>query len=567
MSAVRRIALLACLSLLASALPAQAQAAQTLSVEKQGSGTGTVTSSPAGINCGPDCQASFPDNATVVLTATPGPNTQAVQWLGCDSLSEGKCSATMSGARKVKALFNLIQRQLTVKREGTGTGMVTSSPAGIDCGATCAASFDHGTTVVLSGTPGALTLPASWTGCGSVNVFNQCEVTMSQAREVKAAFNLSEPILKVAKTGTGAGTVKSSPSGIDCGATCSAKYLEGTTVTLTGAPIGEAEAPLWSGCDSVTAEDKCVVKMSAAREVTASFELPVLPLALQVVGDGAGTVTSAPAGIECAASCEGSFIKGSSATLKGAPGLHTEAVKWSGCDKLTLKGECLVTMSSAREVIATFKLEREWTEHTITVQRKGTGQGAVTSSPAGIDCGADCSETYLYNTDLTLTATPAPGSEFLEWQGGGCMGQSGPCSPKVTKSQSIKAVFIAIGTRTLSVSKAGSGQGVITSKPGGIECGATCSAELDASTKVSLRATASPGSAFAGWSGEGCAGTGACKVTMSEARNVSAAFTTASTPSPYRPRHCRKGFKKRKVKGKVRCVRVKHRHRHRGAGR
>jgi len=546
------------------ALPASAQANQTLTVEKQGSGTGTLKSSPAGIDCGATCKASFPDNALVTLTGTPGPNTQAASWSGCDAVTgEGKCEVTMSSAREVKATFNLIQRELKVTRSGTSTGTLKSSPAGIECGKTCSASFNHGTLVTLTATPAPLTLPATWSGCGSVNVFNQCEVTMSAAKEVKATFDLSEPLLKVTPAGTGTGTLKSSPGGIDCGATCSAKYLEGTTVTLTGTPIGEAEAVKWSGCDQVNAEGKCVVKMSAAREVIASFELPVLPLALQVVGDGTGTVTSTPAGIECPASCAHSFVKGSSVTLKAASGLHTEAVKWSGCDKLTIKGECVVAMSGAREAIATFKLERQWTEDTITVQRKGTGSGTVTSSPAGIDCGADCSETYLYNTDLTLTATPAPGSQFLEWQGGGCKGQSGPCAPAVTRSQLIRAVFIAVGTRTLTVAKAGTGQGVITSKPAGIECGSTCQAELDAATKVTLHATASPGSTFAGFTGEGCSGTGACKVTMNEARNVSASFAAASTPSPYHPRHCRKGFKKRRVKGKVRCVRVKH-HRHRG---
>jgi hypothetical protein len=46
----------------------------------------------------------------------------------------------------------------------------------------------------------------------------------------------------------------------------------------------------------------------------------------------------------------------------------------------------------------------------------------------------------------------------------------------------------------------------------GIDCGATCSATFDAGTSLTLAATPSPGSAFTGWSGGGCTGTGTCRV-------------------------------------------------------
>lgn len=249
-------------------------------------------------------------------------------------------------------------------------------------------------------------------------------------------------------------------------------------------------------------------------------------LTVQKVGSGAGTVTSSPAGIECGETCSSAFADAASVTLKGVPALHSQAVQWSGCDKVTFKGECLVTMSAAKEVIARFDIQSQWAEYTITVQRTGTGNGTVESSPAGILCGEDCSQAYLHYTQLTLNATPAPGSVFVQWSGGGCSGQTGPCTTSVTSSKLIKAVFTAVGTRTLSVSKAGTGQGTVTSaNVAGIECGAVCSAELDVSTKVTLKAAAAPGSTFTGWSGEGCSGTGACKVTMNEARNLTATFT------------------------------------------
>jgi hypothetical protein len=51
------------------------------------------------------------------------------------------------------------------------------------------------------------------------------------------------------------------------------------------------------------------------------------------------------------------------------------------------------------------------------VSTTGTGSGTVTSSPSGISCGADCSESYASGTSVTLTATPAAGSTFAGWSG------------------------------------------------------------------------------------------------------------------------------------------------------
>jgi hypothetical protein len=53
----------------------------------------------------------------------------------------------------------------------------------------------------------------------------------------------------------------------------------------------------------------------------------------------------------------------------------------------------------------------------LKIIKAGTGTGTVTSSPAGISCGADCSQRYNSGTSVTLTATPAAGSAFTRWVG------------------------------------------------------------------------------------------------------------------------------------------------------
>src|SRR5256886_10918301 len=61
-----------------------------------------------------------------------------------------------------------------------------------------------------------------------------------------------------------------------------------------------------------------------------------------------------------------------------------------------------------------------------TVIPAGTGSGSVTSSPAGITCGTTCSASFPVGTMITLTATPATGSTFTGWSGGGCSGTPAP---------------------------------------------------------------------------------------------------------------------------------------------
>ena len=53
----------------------------------------------------------------------------------------------------------------------------------------------------------------------------------------------------------------------------------------------------------------------------------------------------------------------------------------------------------------------------LNVNKSGTGSGTVTSSPPGIDCGLDCSESYIIGTAVTLTAIPDGGSTFTGWSG------------------------------------------------------------------------------------------------------------------------------------------------------
>jgi uncharacterized delta-60 repeat protein len=98
-------------------------------------------------------------------------------------------------------------------------------------------------------------------------------------------------------------------------------------------------------------------------------------------------------------------------------------------------------------------------------------------------------------------------------------------------------VFRALGDPfVVNVTKAGSGAGSVQSSPQSIDCGASCSGSFDDGSQVTLTAAAAAGSAFAGWSGAGCGGTGACTLTMSADQTVTATFNALpSTPLRAQP--------------------------------
>ena len=77
---------------------------------------------------------------------------------------------------------------------------------------------------------------------------------------------------------------------------------------------------------------------------------------------------------------------------------------------------------------------------TLTIGKAGNGEGTVTSSPAGIDCGGDCSEEYEEGTQVTLTATAADKNSFEGWSGGGCTGTE-PCTITISEDTTVTASF------------------------------------------------------------------------------------------------------------------------------
>ena len=406
----------------------------TVIVTAAGSGGGTVASSPAGINCGADCSEDFALGTSVTLTAAPDASSSFVGWSGGGCSGTGPCTVTVNADVAITATFSE-NSTLDVTTSGTGAGTVTSSPGGIICGSDCTEVYPSGTVVTLTAMADASSSFAGWSGAGCTGT-GTCVVTVDQARSVDAAFTRNRYALAVTRSGSGSGTVASSPAGIDCGLDCTEEYDHGTAVTLTATPNVGSTFVGWSG-GGCTGTGDCVVTLTAVTTVTANFSINQSSLTVMKAGNGAGTVTSNPAGINCGVDCGEIYNFGTVVTLTAAPSTGSTFTGWSG-GGCAGTGTCMVTINAPVTVTATFTL----TQHTLSVTRAGTGTGTVTSVPAGIACGADCTETYNYGTGVVLTAAPSTGHTFSGWSGGGCTG-TGTCSVTMNAATSVTATFTA----------------------------------------------------------------------------------------------------------------------------
>lgn len=172
----------------------------------------------------------------------------------------------MIGAQNAAA--NLEVPSLNVVKVGSGT--VTGSP--INCGGTCFANVAAGTVVNLTANPPSNGVFNGWSGACS-GAQRTCSVTVTGAMNVTATFTTVHT-LSVGRGGNG--SVSGTPNGefstfINCGSSCSAKYQDGTVVTLTATPAAGAAFTGWSGACAGTTPT-CSVTITSDTKVQANFK-------------------------------------------------------------------------------------------------------------------------------------------------------------------------------------------------------------------------------------------------------------------------------------------------------
>ncbi len=491
----------------------------TLIINKQGNGFGTVTSSPGGISCGSDCNHTFDANTLVTLTAVPNEGSIFEGWSGDVDCSDG--IVTMDASKTCTAAFTQSSQQfdLSISIKGFGkvkglSGNPRAPDVRIDCrglgdldsfqfGNDCGETYGINTQVefqifTLSECP-----PGPGQFCTDPEVdYNSTflgwdgdpdcldgKVTMDGDKTCVAIFTPFKLDVFI----TGGGTVTRNPRANTCTTfpNCSKYYQPNTQVTLTPVPNAGSVFSGWS--EDPDCSDG-VVTMDTDKKCRATFTISSqkFPLAINKSGSGSGTVASNPGGINCGSDCTEDYAVNTNVSLKAIPDSGSIFEGWGGDSDCS---DGIVGMDSSKSCTAIFTQSSE--RFTLAITKSGTGTGKVTSSPPGIDCGSDCTENYAINTVVSLTVIPDPGSRFVGWSG-----DSG-CGDQLTLNTNKNCVAnFEPDLYTLTVNKSGAGTGTVTSNPGGIDCGSDCLESYPANTQVTLTAVPDTGFVFAGWTGD-----------------------------------------------------------------
>jgi hypothetical protein len=154
--------------------------------------------------------------------------------------------------------------------------------------------------------------------------------------------------------------------------------------------------------------------------------------------------------------------------------------------------------------------------------------GSVSSTPAGINCGTECSHTFAVGSKVTLTAKPLSGFQLKAWTGA-CSGTA-TCEVTLNANATVGASFEATPVTKHVLTVTSSANGSVSSTPAGIDCGSTCTQTLGAGSIVTLTAKPVRYSIFKGWTGACTGANNTCAVTMDAAKTVGAQFEVAPNP-------------------------------------
>jgi Divergent InlB B-repeat domain len=242
--------------------------------------------------------------------------------------------------------------RLDVSRRGSGT-VVSASP-GIDCGMVCGVDLPIGAGVELRATPGPGYRFGHWEGDACFGAAPTCTAWITNWARTTAVFDQAS-LVTVTRTGSGSGSVNSSPAGVACGAGCSATFDSGQKVTLTATPDAGSRFAGWSGACAGSAPACTFEATVGTQSVQATF---VKLATLTVHRTGRGRVKDEAGKIDCGATCTAILDDGTTARLRARPARGFRFVRWGGaCSGKALV--CTVTVSGSQDVTATFKKKKK----------------------------------------------------------------------------------------------------------------------------------------------------------------------------------------------------------------
>jgi alpha-tubulin suppressor-like RCC1 family protein/PKD repeat protein len=515
-----------------------------LQVDLAGDGAGTLSADVGGLGCTErQCTGFFAPGSAVTLTASAGGGSMFEGWaVDCQGAAPDT-TVVLDSSKQCAAGFRLDAVPFRLSVVKSGGGRVTSSGGGmlgpdmIDCGATCSAIFPRSTQVTLAAAAASGFEFAGW-AADCTGAAAQTAVVMDDHHTCRAEFRAFTLAASVA----GGGRVTSDPPGLDCtsaGGTCSVEPRAGTA-TLTAEPDPGWRFDGWGG-DCTGTGLQLAVTMDADQACTATFSrIPDL-FSLMVVVEGDGSVTSAPAGIDCPGTCLALLPRGP-VTLSAQPTESSEILGWfEDCaapgvptTQLVMDADrtCRIRFATRRPFpVAVFNFTPGPHVAGVPVAFDGSGSHVLDPVTGAQDHGGITLFSWDFDGDGLFEVSgsrataafvqhtyQAPGvySVRLRVRGG----------PFDLTDDSVQPVTVLPATFTLTVSHGGGGR--VVSTPAGLDCGGACSQPFPALGAVALEATPDPGFRVDGWTGcDAVSPSGlVCTVTLLSDRAVGVTFTS-----------------------------------------
>jgi len=434
----------------------------------------TTASSPvdAGTVARDPLKENYACDEPVTLTPVPAPGYKFDHWSGDLSGNANPATLIMNGTKSVTAHF-VTDVQFTVNVSASGPGTVSKSPD--------KPGYSAGESVTLTATPAIGNLFTGWTGdvTGSTN-----PVTVVVTGNMTVAGNFAAaPPRTLTINAVGNGGVAKFPD--------KATYLHGESVTLTAVPSSGASFIGWSDALSGATNPTAII-MDADKTVTATFADNIYTLTL--TPDPNGTINANPV--------KPAYYQDEQVTLTAVPAVGYKFSGWSG-DLTGNTNPATLVMTKNSTVTATFVVDASY-----TVEVTEVGNGTVIKDPEQPE--------YNFGDEVTLTAFPGAGQEFVGWSGD-LTGNENPATITVTKDMAITATFGAAGIYSLTIVPPTNG--TITADP--------VRALYAPGEQVMLTATPAFGYILSSWGGDASGTTSPFVLTMDGNKTVSASFVEA----------------------------------------
>jgi len=352
-----------------------------LLVQKEGTGSGTVTSSsPTGISCGISCGMEMPHNSSITLTATPTTGSRFTGWSGACSGTSTSCSISMAANMTATASFSLVLEPSGSIAPSGGASYVKANPVPLALSASSPLAaiskmqFSVNQSPWGSLVPYATSHPLNLTsGDGTYSIavrFQDANGNFSPVNTTSVTLDTARPLVTgfdVPGTNNSATVPVTSFTASDLNgiagyyiSTSSTPPVSGSTLWSDSMPLSHYVAGITPGVQTAVvlyAFVKDVAgNISMAANSTVVITIPSQQLSVTLQGSGKGSVNSNPAGIACSSgTCSAYFDTGTNVTLLPTPAWNSDFKGWGSAPTCTTTGSCQVTLNGQTTVTALFE--------------------------------------------------------------------------------------------------------------------------------------------------------------------------------------------------------------------